>query len=61
MNTTLKALIIDDEEGARKLLKKLLDETRYFNDLRFAHSSSSASAELKTFEPDMILDRKSVV
>jgi len=54
MNTTLKALIIDDEEGARKLLKKLLDETHCFNDLRFAHSSSSASAELKTFEPDMI-------
>ena len=54
MDTTLKALIIDDEEGARKLLKELLDETHYFNDLRFAHSSSSANAELRKFDPDMI-------
>jgi two-component system, LytTR family, response regulator len=54
MDTKLRALIIDDEEGARKLLKKLLDETHLFNELRFAPSASSASSELREFDPDMI-------
>jgi two-component system LytT family response regulator len=54
MESKLSALIVDDEEGARKLLKKLLDETHVFHDLRLAHSSSSANSELKEFDPDMI-------
>lgn len=54
MESKLRALIVDDEEGARKLLKKLLDETHLFSDLRLAHSGSSANTELKNFEPDMI-------
>jgi two-component system, LytTR family, response regulator len=54
MESKLKALIVDDEEGARKLLRKLLDETHHFNDLRLADSASSATAEMKDFDPDMV-------
>jgi two-component system, LytTR family, response regulator len=54
MESTLRALIVDDEEGARKLLKKLLDETHLFHDLRLANSGASANDELKDFDPDMI-------
>jgi DNA-binding LytR/AlgR family response regulator len=54
MESKLKALIVDDEEGARKLLKKLLDETHHFTDLRLADSATSATAEIKDFDPDMV-------
>ncbi|MBK9391375.1 MAG: response regulator transcription factor [Bacteroidetes bacterium] len=54
MESKLKALIVDDEEGARKLLKKLLDETHHFTDLRLADSASSATTEMKDFDPDMV-------
>jgi DNA-binding LytR/AlgR family response regulator len=54
METRLKALIIDDEEGARQLLKKLLDETHMFQELKLAGSAANASKELKDFQPDMI-------
>lgn len=54
MESKLRALIVDDEEGARKLLKKLLDETHLFHDLRLANSGISANNELKDFDPDMI-------
>lgn len=54
MESKLKALIVDDEEGARQLLKKLLDETHFFCDLKLAGSAASATKELKDFEPDMI-------
>jgi two-component system LytT family response regulator len=54
MDSKLRALIVDDEEGARKLLKKLLDETHLFTVLRLAHSAASASSELKEFDPDMV-------
>ncbi len=54
MESKLKALIVDDEEGARKLLRKLLDETHHFTDLRLADSASSATSELRNFDPDMV-------
>jgi len=54
MESKLRALIVDDEEGARKLLKKLLDETHHFTDLRLADSASSATEEMKDFDPDMV-------
>ena len=54
MESKLKALIVDDEERARKLLKKLLDETHFFSDMRLADSASSASDEMKDFDPDMV-------
>ena len=54
MESKLRALIVDDEEGARKLLKKLLDETHLFQDLRLANSGVSANNELKDFDPDMV-------
>ena len=54
MEVKLKCLIIDDEEGARQLLKKLLDETHFFQDIRMANSARTANKELKEFDPDMI-------
>jgi DNA-binding LytR/AlgR family response regulator len=54
MESKLKALIVDDEEKARKLLKKLLDETHFFTDLRLADSASAASDEMRDFDPDMV-------
>ncbi len=54
MDSKLKALIVDDEDRARKLLKKLLDETHFFADIRLADSASSASDEMKDFDPDMV-------
>jgi two-component system LytT family response regulator len=54
MESKLSALIIDDEDGARKLLKKLLDETHLFHDLRLVNSGAAATEELNEFDPDMI-------
>jgi two-component system LytT family response regulator len=50
----LTALIIDDEENAKKLLKKFLEQTHYFIDIRLAHSVTSANNELAKFQPDLI-------
>lgn len=54
MEYKLSALLVDDEENASKLLKKLLDETLFFNDIRSAQSISAAKKELSRFEPDII-------
>jgi DNA-binding LytR/AlgR family response regulator len=54
MERKLRALIVDDEENARILLSKLLEETLIFNDIRLAHSVDTAYAELNLFEPDII-------
>jgi two-component system, LytTR family, response regulator len=54
MGPTLSALIIDDEDNARILLEKLLEETLLFNDIRLAHSVDTAYNELNQFEPDII-------
>lgn len=54
MEKVLNALIVDDEESARKLLSKLLEDTGYFSEIRISHSVSSAQHELMTFSPDMI-------
>ena len=54
MNKKLNALIIDDEEKARLLLNKLLEETLFFKDIRLAQSVSAAKNELSQFEPDII-------
>ncbi len=54
MEQKLRALIVDDEESARKLLYKLLEETLFFSDIRFAHSVASANIGLTDFEPDII-------
>jgi two-component system LytT family response regulator len=47
-------LIVDDEENARILLNKLLEETLLFDDIRLAQSVDSAYNELNRFEPDII-------
>ena len=54
MEQKLRALVVDDEENARILLSKLLEETLIFNNIRLAHSVDTAYAELNRFEPDII-------
>jgi DNA-binding LytR/AlgR family response regulator len=54
MELKLSALIVDDEESARKLMHKLLEETLHFFEIRMAHSVDSAKSELNSFSPDMI-------
>jgi two-component system LytT family response regulator len=54
MEQKLRALIVDDEENARILLNKLLEETLLFNDIRSAQSVDTAYNELTRFEPDII-------
>jgi len=54
MEQKLNALIVDDEENARILLTKLLEETFYFNEIRAAESVDEAYNELSSFEPDII-------
>jgi two-component system LytT family response regulator len=54
MEQKLRALIVDDEENARILLNKLLEETLLFNDIRSAQSVDTAYHELTRFEPDII-------
>jgi two-component system LytT family response regulator len=54
MDQKLSALIVDDEEKARDLLTKLLQESNSFSNLRTASSASMAIKELANFEPDLI-------
>jgi two-component system LytT family response regulator len=54
MSIKLNALIVDDEENARLLLNKLLEETLYFKDIRLAQSAHAAKIEISRFEPDII-------
>jgi two-component system LytT family response regulator len=54
MEQKLNALVVDDEDGARKLLKKLLEETLYFKDIRTVSSVNAANHELTHFEPDIV-------
>lgn len=54
MEQKLTALIIDDEESARKLLYRLLEETLFFREIRSAQSVSNANFELNRFDPDLI-------
>jgi two-component system, LytTR family, response regulator len=54
MEQKLSALIVDDEESARRLMVKLLEETYYFADIRLAQSVDTALNELNNFNPDLI-------
>jgi len=54
MEQKLKALIVDDEENARILLNKLLEETLMFEEVRSVQSVDSAYTELNRFDPDII-------
>ena len=54
MESKLNALIVDDEESARRLMFKLLEETLYFSDIRMAQSVDAARSELDNFNPDLI-------
>jgi two-component system, LytTR family, response regulator len=54
MGQKIKALIVDDEENARILLSKLLEETLLFTEIINANSADAAYAELNKFEPDII-------
>lgn len=50
----MKALIVDDEDNARILLNKLLEETLLFSEVKTAQSVDAAYNELKNFDPDII-------
>lgn len=50
----MRALVVDDEENARILLKKLLEETLLFREVRTAQSVDAAYEELKHLDPDII-------
>ena len=50
----MRALIVDDEENARILLNKLLEETLLFTEVRAAQSVDAAYNELIHFDPDII-------
>lgn len=54
MEQKLNALIVDDEENARILLAKLLEETFLFTEIRSADSVDNAFNELNLFDPDII-------
>jgi two-component system, LytTR family, response regulator len=54
MENKLNALVVDDEDSARRLMLKLLEETQYFGDIRLASSVDAAHAELARFSPDLI-------
>lgn len=54
MEQKLSALIVDDEESARRLMVKLLEETLFFTDIRLAQSVDTALNELNNFNPDLI-------
>lgn len=54
MEQKLNALIIDDEENARILLARLLEETFLFNEIRLTESVDGAYSELINFIPDII-------
>jgi two-component system, LytTR family, response regulator len=54
MEQKMSALILDDEESARKLLYRLLEETLSFSEIRMVHSVDLAFNELKEFNPDLI-------
>lgn len=45
MERILRALIADDEENARKLLNKLLEETLYFCEIKEAQYLAKAISE----------------
>jgi two-component system, LytTR family, response regulator len=54
LRTKISALVVDDEESARLLLRKLLGELDDINEVRLASSAAEAVTELKWFEPDVI-------
>jgi two-component system LytT family response regulator len=54
MEHMMKALIVDDEDNARILLNKLLEETLLFSEVKTAQSVDDAYNELKNFDPDII-------
>jgi len=54
MEQKLTALIVDDEEKARNLLTKLLEESEAFSIIRSVSSATAALRELTNFHPSLI-------
>ncbi len=54
MAQKISALIVDDEDSARKLLYNLLGDLQCFSDIRMANSASTAREILLQFDPDLI-------
>jgi two-component system, LytTR family, response regulator len=54
LGSKISALVVDDEESARLLLRKLLEELGDLSEIRLAASAAEAVTELEWFEPDVI-------
>lgn len=54
MPRLITALIIDDEKRAVALLKKLLEETGEFLDIRYAYSADTALEVIKKMHPQLV-------
>lgn len=54
MNKLLNALIVDDEENARKLMRRLLEETLMFKEIAAASSVDEAFLIIENFDPDIV-------
>ncbi len=54
MQKNLKALLVDDEEPARVLLRRLLEETMFFSEIAAASSVEEALNVLEDFDPDIV-------
>jgi two-component system LytT family response regulator len=54
MEKKLSALLVDDEEKALDLLRKLLEDTQQFTEIQYANSAALAREQLKRFTPDLL-------
>lgn len=54
MKKELNALVVDDEDGARRLMNSLLKDTGHFTDVKLAASVGEAQDIIEDFDPDMI-------
>lgn len=50
----ISALVVDDEESARKLLYNLLKDLQCFSEIRMAKSAADADLQLADYDPDLI-------
>jgi two-component system LytT family response regulator len=54
MDFKMCALVVDDEDSARKLMLKILEETGHFEEIQVANSVENAQKTLLDFRPDLI-------
>ncbi len=55
MEQKLSALIVDDEESARRLMEKIIEETLYFSEIRIAYICRFCfNTEMSQYDPDLV-------